>query len=370
MNTPSQDKPTAASSACCAPEPAATEGDAASKPSGTRRDWLFTGSATLVIVGYLAHLLLDALSMEVVVVGNFAMGVHHIINTIWWGMLLGVFMVGLLSRVPREFVIATLGPPGAVGIARATLAGVLLDLCSHGILMVAAKLYERGASTGQVIAFLVASPWNSFSLTLILIAMVGIGWTAAFVALSAVVAFVSGLIFEALVRGGRFAPNPNTIDLPHDFHFWTETKNSLRQTSWRPSMLWSTLVNGFRQSRMVMRWILFGVVLAAVVRTMFDTTTFATLFGPTIGGLALTLLGATVLEVCSEGSAPIAGDLFGRAHAPGNAFAFLMGGVSTDYTELLVLREMTGSWRFALMLPLVSLPQIVLLAVILNTFGT
>ena len=30
--------------------------------------------------------------------------------------------------------------------------------------------YERGATIGQVMAFLIASPWNSFSLTLILIA--------------------------------------------------------------------------------------------------------------------------------------------------------------------------------------------------------
>ena len=35
--------------------------------------------------------------------------------------------------------------------------------------MVGAKLYERGASIGQVMAFLIASPWNSFSLTLTLV---------------------------------------------------------------------------------------------------------------------------------------------------------------------------------------------------------
>jgi uncharacterized membrane protein YraQ (UPF0718 family) len=60
---------------------------------------------------------------------------------------------------------------------RATLAGVCLDLCSHGILAVGMKLYERGASTGQVMAFLLASPWNSFSLTLILFGLIGVSWT-------------------------------------------------------------------------------------------------------------------------------------------------------------------------------------------------
>lgn len=36
------------------------------------------------------------------------------------------------------------------GIIRAALGGVLLDLCSHGILMGGAKLYERGRGRGYV----------------------------------------------------------------------------------------------------------------------------------------------------------------------------------------------------------------------------
>ena len=72
-------------------------------------------------------------------------------------------MVAILTKVPREFVVSLLGTgSGLNGILRATLGGVLLDLCSHGILMVGAKLYERGVSTGQVMAFLIASPWEFF----------------------------------------------------------------------------------------------------------------------------------------------------------------------------------------------------------------
>ena len=66
------------------------------------------------------------------------------------------------------------------GILRTAGAGVLLDLCFHRILMVAIKLYERGVSAGQVIAFLLASPWDSFSLTLVLIDLIGFFWTMVF----------------------------------------------------------------------------------------------------------------------------------------------------------------------------------------------
>jgi hypothetical protein len=46
-----------------------------------------------------------------------------------------------------------------------------------------------------------------------------------------------------------------------------------------------------------------------------------------------------------------------------------MAGVSTDYTEILILKQLSNSWRFAFFLPAVTLPQITLLAVLLNKFG-
>ena len=128
--------------------------------------------------------------------------------------------------------------------------------------------------------------------------------------------------------------------------------------------------DGIVESRMVMRWILFGVLLAALIRTLLDANSFQTYFGPTLMGLGLTLIAATVIEVCSEGSTPIAADILTRAHAPGNSFAFLMTGVSTDYTEIMVLRDTTKSWKIALFLPLIAVPQVVLLAWLINLTAT
>ena len=76
---------------------------------------------------------------------------------------------------------------------------------------------------------------------------------------------------------------------------------------------------------------------------------------------------ATVMEVCSEGTVPVAADLLVRAQAPGNSFAFLMTGVSTDYTEIMVLKDTTQSWKIALFLPLITVPQVVVLALVMNS---
>src|SRR5690606_16133475 len=113
-------------------------------------------------------------------------------------------------------------------------------------------------------------------------------------------------------------------------------------------------------------WLLFGVLLAAMIRAFVSVEIFQQWFGPSLVGLAMTLIAAMIIEVCSEGSTPIAADLMSRAQAPGNAFAFMMAGVATDYTEVMVLRETTRSWKIALFMPLITLPQVILLSWLLN----
>jgi len=126
------------------------------------------------------------------------------------------------------------------------------------------------------------------------------------------------------------------------------------------------LIDGLKDSRMVVCWILFGVLLAGLVRAFISPEQFGTYFGPTLAGLGLTVLVATILEVCSEGSTPIAADLLTRAQAPGNSFAFLMTGVSTDYTEIMVIKDTTKSWKIVLFLPLLTVPQVIVIAWLMN----
>lgn len=330
----------------------------------TRRfDWLLWGSLGVVAAAYALQLLMPLQGQP----ATFTESVYDLMNRMWWGLALGIFFVGVLSKVPREFVMGVIGRAGSFGgICRATLAGLMLDLCSHGILLVGMKLYERGASLGQVMAFLIASPWNSISLTVILIALIGWGWTLLFILGSLVIALLSGFIFDRLVRRQVLPANPNDCELPADFHFWRDARARLKTARYNRALLEEMVRSGLHESRMILRWILFGVVLASAIRTFMDPETFATYFGPSLAGLGITLAVATVLEVCSEGSAPIAADILNRAQAPGNAFTFLMAGVATDYTEILSLRETTRSWKIALFLPLVTIPQVLAIAWAVN----
>ncbi|MEN9974619.1 MAG: hypothetical protein RLZZ282_625 [Verrucomicrobiota bacterium] len=288
----------------------------------------------------------------------------------WWGVLIGIVAVALIGRLPRELVAAVLGRGGSVsGLFRAVGAGVVLDLCNHGILMVGMSLYQRGASLGQTLAFLIASPWNSLSLTLILAALIGWKWMLLFIFLSMVVALVTGWIADRLVAAGKIPPNPNAVDLPRGYRVGPALAGVLK--SLKPGITnYSRLAReGLAGSRMVLRWILFGFVLTGLVRAWVPELIYQHYFGPTMAGLFLTLFVTTLLEVCSEGSSPIAADLLTRAHAPGNAFVFLMAGAATDYTEVASLRQTTGSWKATLALPLISTPQVLLIGGLIHYFN-
>jgi len=330
-------------------------------PSRKRVDWLLLVSLLVVLPAWLFGSLNHGQGSELL--NRFVHACASIMGRVWWGLLLGAVAVGLLNQVPRRIVLNILGPGGSLkGLLRAVFAGLLLDLCNHGILAVGMKLYERGASLGQVIAFLVASPWNSLSLTLMLVGLVGWRWTLGFILLSLLVGMVSGLVFEGLVASGRLPENPNGLE---------SAETSDRLTDRSPMLwMWHVLRDGWAGSRIVLRWALFGTLLAALIHAFVPDTSYARWFGPTLFGLIATTAAATLIEVCSEGSVPIAADLFHRAQAPGNAFTFLMAGAATDYTEILTLRDTVGSWRVALCLPLVTLPQVLLLSILLNQLPT
>lgn len=365
----------AATHGCCAPAepstPACHSDSGAAQDSccetPVQRDYFLWICVLVVAVAYPVGIFLEHDHESVI--GVFTGGIVELFNQMWWGIVIGVIFVGILGRVPRDLVMGILGRSGGLrGMFRATLAGVFLDLCSHGILAVGMKLYERGASVGQVMAFLLASPWNSFSLTLILFGLIGVGWTLLFILISLVIGVITGLIFDALVHRGQLPANPWQAELGEVRPLgvlWSEFRQTINFSA---AGTVDIMREGFAGARIVIRWSMFGLILAGLIRAFMPEDAFATWFGATMGGLWLTLLATTVIEVCSEGSTPIAADLMNRAAAPGNSFTFLMAGVATDYTEVMSIRDTTKSWKIALFLPLITVPQIVLIGAVLNQF--
>ena len=285
--------------------------------------------------------------------------------------LAGLLIAGIVDYVvPREYVVRFLSGPRKRVIVRSTLLGFLASSCSHGCLALSVELYRKGASVPAVVSFLLASPWASMSLTLMLLSLFGLkGITIVVGALA--IAFVTGLIFQQLALRGLIEPG---VHVP-----LAQAPLSVSQggsARWRRRWTSQQLIDDVRGvvkgimplGRMMLGWVQFGLVLSALLGGMVPHTVFVRFLGPSIGGLVLTLVGAAVIEVCSEGTAPLAFELYRHTGALGNAFAFLMGGVVTDYTELAVLWTVIGR-RTTVWMVLITLPLVLVTGLVLNLWG-
>jgi uncharacterized membrane protein YraQ (UPF0718 family) len=78
-------------------------------------------------------------------------------SSVW--LLFGFLLAGVVHvLVPREWMLKHLGGRGIVPIAKASLLGIPLPLCSCAVIPVAAGLRERGASKGASAAFAISTP--------------------------------------------------------------------------------------------------------------------------------------------------------------------------------------------------------------------
>ena len=297
---------------------------------------------------------------------TFFSSINFFVQELFWGVIIGGIFMYLFRILPRQSLqsIVGLGQSGYKATFKAILAGFVLDVCSHGILFIGIGLYRQGLRLPQLIAFLLSSPWNSISLTFVLISLIGEFWTILFVFLSMLIAFVSATIFEFLMNNKLLVvqnDNKEVLSI-------RESKILNVNFSFKTSFNWQILVLVWKDIRLLLKWLVIGVYFSVLMRLIFSIDGLGEVFSASIGGLLFTLMLAIIIEVCSEGSVPFASDLF--LVAPGNAFAFLLAGVATDYTEILALKESTKSWRVALFLPLVTVPQVLLVSYMMNIYST
>lgn len=282
------------------------------------------------------------------------------ISIVWWAVLLGLFLGGIIDYfVPEEFIFNHLGEKGLKSIIKAVFAGFLLSACSHGILALAIQLYKKGASIASVVTFLLATPWANLPLTFIMIGFFGV---EAFYIIGAamIIAVITGSIFlilEKLHLIEQSKPGKKTKDIK-----WTNLKNYKSKKGLRG--VWKGSID---LANMTLWWILIGILLSALISAYVPNELFTTYMGATFTGLIMTLAIATIIEVCSEGSAPLAFEIYRQVGTIANPFVFLMAGVVTDYTEIGLLWTNIGK-KTAIWLPIITVPQVLFVGYLFLVF--
>ena len=289
-----------------------------------------------------------------------------------WAVLLGLVLGGIIEHfVPKEYISLWLTGRHRRTILASAGLGFLASSCSHGCLALSMELYRKGASVPAVITFLLASPWASMSLTLLIISLMG--WNGVWIVLMALlVAATTGFVFQRLEQKGLVGSNPHTVPVQAGFSIRKDLGRRFSQRRWDLPTLRADVRGVARGTwelaQMVLLWVAVGFTVSAVLGAVIPQGWWSRFLGPTPLGLLATLGVATLFEVCSEGTAPLAVELYRRTGALGNAFGFLMGGVVTDFTELSMLWGNLGPRAVGWLL-LVTLPQVFILGMIMNLLG-
>jgi uncharacterized protein len=310
--------------------------------------------SSMIFLAFLIHLFLNFLGINLLL--PFWLKFGEYLKLTWWAILLGFLLGGLIDVFVPENLMARLLGKRKRSIFVAVLLGFLASACSHGILAIAVSLFKKGASTAATLAFLLAAPWANLAITILLVAFFGF---KAFLIIGGalLVAIISGLIFQVLERKGIIESNPE-ISLSEKILTGKSQARIIFSFKKIISSSWSL-------AKMVLWWILLGFFLASLLGTFIPETFFHRYFGPTLLGMLATLALASLIEICSEGSAPMAFELFEKTGAFGNVFVFLMAGVATDLTEIGLVWTNIGK-KAAMALILVTVPLILTLGFLFN----
>jgi len=240
-------------------------------------------------------------------------------------LMLGFLISGLLYIIiSKETITNNLGKPGALSVIKAAIFGVPMPLCSCGVIPVAASLYQRGASKGATLSFLISTPQTGVDSILITYGMLG----PVFAMARPVIALITGVI------GGLFTEQINSED------YTTSIKTNHKHPK-------KTLKDAIKYAFISLPQdiagpLIKGILMAGLITLLIPDNFFQD-YGIT-GWSAMILMAVLSIPmyICATASVPIAAGLISSGIEPGAAFVFLMAGPATNIATISVIINTLG----------------------------
>ncbi|OPX85856.1 MAG: putative permease [Pelotomaculum sp. PtaB.Bin104] len=255
--------------------------------------------------------------------------------SVW--LVISFILAGLLHNlVSPERLHRMLGNRKISSLVKATLSGMLLPICSCGVIPLGVGLYYSGAYLGPTLAFMTATPIINPAAVLLAYGFLGPQIATIYLITGFVVPMLIGLAGNAL--GGRELHAPGLEEPVELARLEPGVKLNLGQK------IISGLQWGFSDMGVsVSKYVCIGMLLAGLIITLLPASFIQQYLGsPGVISLAgIAALGA-VMYVCAVGHIPFIAALVASGAAPGLAITFLMTGAATNLPELISMYKMIG----------------------------
>lgn len=248
---------------------------------------------------------------------------HILLESGVW-LILGLGLAGLVHAfVPRSWFTRHLGGRGVGSIAKASLLGIPMPLCSCSVIPVAAGLRKQGAGKGATAAFAISTPQTGEESIPITWALFGPVFALARPVIAVVTAFVAGLAINAIER--EDAPKP-------------EAQGPI-QAEQPPAALGEKLriarQHGFgTMLRDLAPWLTWGILVAALVGALVPPGWIAEHVGTGLWPKLLMLVIGIPVYICATSSTPLAYSLVMAGLSPGAAIVLLLVGPAVNVATM------------------------------------
>lgn len=263
-----------------------------------------------------------------------------LLTTSYW-LLIGFFLAGILHNLlSPESLQKNLGNTKFSSLLKATISGLLLPICSCGVVPVAVSLYYSGAYLGPVLAFLVATPIINPAAVLLSYAFLGPQITGLYILAGITIPFIAGFLGNVWGKKKLFISGAPAGSLP--------------PVTAVPVSLQKKLLSGvrwgiFSLGQEVSKYVVPGIILAAGILTFLPTAWIQKyLSDPQLFSVLVVAVLGAVMYVCAVGHIPFIAAFIAAGAAPGVALTFLLAGVATNLPEMISLAKLIGKRSVAI----------------------
>ncbi|KUK54147.1 MAG: putative permease [Desulfotomaculum sp. 46_296] len=268
---------------------------------------------------------------------NVLFNAFEILNGASLWLVISFILAGLLHNLlSAGRLMDMLGNTKISSLIKATVSGMLLPICSCGVIPLGLGLYYSGACLGPTLAFMTATPIINPAAVLLAYGFLGPRIATVYLICGFMIPLIIG------VAGNKFAGPELKAPGIDDAVEMVKLEDS--QRSGLAEKLWSGLQWGFIDLGLtVSKYVCFGILLAGLIISFVPVAFIQKYLGnPGMLSIATIAVLGAVMYVCAVGHIPFIAALVASGAAPGLAITFLITGVATNLPELISIYKLIG----------------------------